>query len=802
MFRNYLKVALRNLWQNKKFSLINISGLAIGMACSLLIFLFVKDEKSYDAFHADAVNIHRVVKDFVNDDGSIIPDATTPAALAPAMQKNIPGISSITRVFPNWGGSWLVKYGEKKFTEERLYRVDSSFFDVFTFPFIKGNARTALKDVNSVVITESIAEKYFGKEDPLGKILTLQPMGDKMVSGVLRDVPSQSHFHFDFLCSFAQLGTELDQNWGGYNYYTYVKLKNNIDTSQLRKKIQDVYERSQEDRYSVFYTQPLTGIHLTSHLKWELEPNSDKLYVYVFTIIGLFILLIAGINYVNLSTAKATVRAKEIGVRKVAGAFRSSLIYQFLLESVITCLIASILATAVAQLLLPTVNNLTQKHLTIIGNPSVLGYLGLAALFLGAIAGIFPAIYLSSFKPINVLKGLKLSEKGAFGLRRSLVVVQFSISIVLIIGVLVINRQMNFIQTAKLGLNKDELVVVRNAGFLTASERSAYLNTVRQLPGIKKAAMSSLIIGGGFSTSRLRAKGSEKEQQLNFSNVGYDYLDVVGIDMKEGRGFSAAFASDTMTDGTPGGPLEQNIGGIVINERAVKELGLGSPAVGKQLLWGNDGDTSYYLEVIGVTKDFHFTSMRNEIKPFGFICRPRFQQNFTVKLASDNIRTGIRHLENEWKKVSTERPFDYIFVDESFSKLYASEARFQKVFISLVVLGIIIACLGLFGLATFAAQQRIKEIGIRKTLGATVEGIVVLLSKDFIKLVVLALVIATPVAWYFMNKWLQDFAYRIDMPWWIFVVAGVIAILIAVITISSQAVRAAMTNPARSLRTE
>ena len=802
MLRNYIKVAFRSLWQNKKFSLINISGLAIGMACSLLIFLFVKDEKSYDAFHADASNIHRVVKDFVNDDGSIIPDATTPAALAPAMQKEIPGISSITRVFPNWGGSWLVKYGDKKFTEERLYRVDSSFFNVFTFHFIKGNARTALKDVNSIVITESIAEKYFGKENPVGKVLTLQPLGDKMVSGVLKDVPSQSHFHFDFLCSFVELGTELDQNWGGYNYYTYVKVKNNTDTSQLRKKIQDVYERSQEDRYSIFYTQPLTGIHLTSHLKWELEPNSDKLYVYVFSIIGLFILLIAGINYVNLSTAKATVRAKEIGVRKVAGAFRSSLIYQFLLESVITCLIASVLATAVAQLLLPTVNNLTQKQLTIIGNPSVLGYLGLAALFLGGIAGLFPAVYLSSFKPINVLKGLKLSEKGAFGLRRALVVVQFTISIILIIGVLVINRQMNFIQTAKLGLNKEELVVVRNAGFLTASERSAYLNTIRQLPGIKKAAMSSLIIGGGFSTSRLRAKGSEKEQQLNFSNVGYDYLDVAGIEMKEGRGFSAAFASDTMTDGTPGGPLEQNIGGIIINERAVKELGLGSPAVGKQLLWGNDGDTSYYLEVVGVTKDFHFTSMRNEIKPFGFICRPRFQQNFTVKLASDNIRTGIRQLENEWKKVSTERPFDYIFVDESFAKLYASEARFQKVFISLVVLGIIIACLGLFGLATFAAQQRIKEIGIRKTLGATVEGIVVLLSKDFIKLVMLALVIATPVAWYFMDKWLQDFAYRIDMPWWIFIVAGVIAILIAVVTISSQAVRAAMTSPARSLRSE
>jgi putative ABC transport system permease protein len=803
MLKNYLKVAFRNLWKNKKFSFINIFGLAIGMACSLLIFLFVQDEKSYDGFHKDAGLIHRVVKDFINDDGSLIPDATTPAALAPAMQREIPEVVKITRVFPTWSSRWMMTYGNKKITEDKFFRVDSSFFDVFTFPFVKGSASTALKDVNSIVVTESAAKRYFGSEDPIGKVIKLDPGGDMMVSAVIKDVPPNAHFHFDFLGSFRQLPANLDQDWLRYNYYTYVKVKPGTVSSQFRKKIQAVYERNQEERYSIFHTQALRDIHLTSNLKWELEPNSDKLYVYVFTIVGLFILLIAGINYVNLSTAKASVRAREIGVRKVAGALRASLVHQFLLESVISSLIASSLAIVIAQLLLPIANDLTQKQLTIFGNPYVLGYMAAAALFIGMIAGLFPALYLSSFKPINVLKGLKLNERRTFSLRRALVVVQFTISSVLIIAVLIINQQMKYIQSANLGLNKDQVLIVRNAGALSASDRNAYLNTIRQFPGIKKAALSSLVIGRAFATTRIRVKGSDKEQQINFSNIGFDYLDVMGIEMKEGRGFSQAYAAtDTMRDGMPGGPLEQTIGSIVINERAVKELGLGTPAIGKQILWNNDGDTSYYMNVIGVTKDFHFTSLRNEIMPFGFTCRNRFQGNFTVKLAADNIQGTIAQLEREWKKVPTERPFEYLFADEVFAKLYVSEARFEKVFISLVVLGIVIACLGLLGLATFAAQQRVKEIGIRKTLGASVQSIVLLLSKDFIKLVFIALIIASPVAWFVMSGWLNDFAYRIHISWWIFLIAGIIAVLIAVVTISSQAIKAAIANPVKSLKTE
>lgn len=802
MLKNYIKIAFRNLWRNKAFSFINIFGLAIGMACSLLIFLFVKDERSYDRFHKDFGNIHRVVKDFVNDDGTVLPDATTPPALAPAMQKEIPEIASVTRVFPNWGGNFLIKYGNKKITEEKLYRVDSSFFDVFSFPLVYGDKKKVFNQVNSIVLTESAAKRYFGDENPMGKVLQVDNLGDMMVSGVLKDLPSASHFHFDFLVSVRKFSGDIDADWGFYNFYTYIRLKDNAVANALKSKIQDLYKRSNDNGTNIFYTQPVTDIHLASNLKWELEPNSDKLYVYVFTIIGLFILLIAAINYINLSTAKSSIRAKEIGVRKVVGAVRSSLIKQFLIESIITCLAAFILALVVAQLLLPVVNSLTQKHLSFFNSSGLILLALLVALGLGLIAGVFPALYLSSFKPITVLKGLKFTEKGALAWRKGLVVVQFTISIVLIIGAIIISQQMNFIRSAKLGLNIDQVVVVKNAGFLSATDRSAFQNGISQVTGVKKVALSDGVVGGQNWTNSLRAKGSKNAQLVNFLSVGYDFLEVLDIKIKEGRGFSSGFLSDTMNNGIPGGPLDQTIGSVVLNETAVKDLGIAAPAVGKQIVWGEDGDTSYNLTIVGVAKDFHFTSLRNNIKPFAFVNNPRRQQFYTIKLSSDNIKSTLAQLEKEWKQFSPERPFEYSFLDETFAQLYKAEDNFQKVFIALVVLGILIACLGLLGLAIFAAQQRVKEIGIRKVLGASVANVVGLLSKDFLKLVLIALVIAVPIGSYGMNKWLQDFAYRINIGWWVFPLAGLIAILIAFFTISFQAIKAAIANPVKSLRTE
>jgi len=801
MFKNYLKISFRNLWKNRIFSFINIFGLASGIACSLLIFLFVKDELSYDHFNRGAENIYRVVKDFVNDDGSRLPDATTPPAVAPAMQKEIPGVESVTRVFPSWGRDFLIKYQDKKLLEQRLYRADSSFFDVFTCEFIKGDAKNAFRDVNSIVITESMAKKYFGMDDAVGKVLSVDDMGDMAVSAVIRDIPVNAHFHFDFLISIRKFpGNDLDANWDWYNFYTYIKLKPGTNVASLTKQLQALYKRSNDEAPNIFYTQRLTDIHLTSNLKWELEPNSDKMYVYVFTVIAIFILLIAGINYVNLATAKASVRAKEIGVRKVSGAVRSSLITQFLLESVLTCLIASTLAIIIAQLLLPIANELTQKTLSVIGNPPVLGYLFGCTILLGFVAGFFPAIYLSSFKPFAVLKGLKLNENKTLNLRKILVVVQFTISIVLIIGALVISQQVDFIQSSKLGLNKDQVLIAKNT--FSPTQRNSFLNSAAQIPGVIKAAAADGVVGGQNWTNGMRWKGAQNSQLINFLSVNENFLDAMGIEIKEGRGFSKNFPADTMTSGIPGGPLDQNIGSIVINETAVKDLGVPEPAVGQQLLWGNDRDTMYYLTIVGVAKDFHFTSLRNQIKPFAFINNPRRQWYLTLKLSPVNIKRTLAELGKNWKNVSSERPFEFTFLDETFSRLYQSETRFQKVFIAMVVLGIMIACLGLLGLSTFAAQRRVKEIGIRKVLGASVGNVVALLSRDFLKLVIIAFVLSIPIAWYMMHKWLQDFAYRIHIQWTVFLVAAIIAVAIALITTSGQALKAAITNPVKSLRTE
>jgi putative ABC transport system permease protein len=802
MLKNYLKIAVRTLWKNKKLSAINIFGLAIGIGCSLLIFLFVQDELQYDRYHKDAAHIYRVVKDFINDDGSRIPDATTPGPLAAAMQKEIPEIEVITRIHPAWGGTARMEYDGKRITEDKVWRVDSSFFKVFTVPFIKGDAESALSDINSIVLTRTTAERYFGKEDPIGKVIKMNSTDDVTVTAVIEDVPPQSHFHYDFLLSFRRLGPTVDTRWGSYNYYTYVKVKPGTDIKTFESKIQGVYERNQEERYSAFYVQPLTDIHLTSKLKWELEPNGDKLYVYIFMVIGVFILVIAAINYINLSTAKSAMRAKETGIRKVSGAERTSLVFQFLLESVIICLGAGLIALAFTYAFLPTINELTQKQLELSANPVVIGYMALVIVFIGIVAGIFPALYLSSFKPVAVLKGFKLNERGALNLRKSLVVVQFTISIALIIGALVIVQQMNYLRSANLGFDKDQIIVVRNAGGLSKSDRSSFLNSLKQISGVEKASTSGTVLGQGFNTTRLRAKGAEQEQQLNFSSVDYDYLDVVGIEMKEGRSFSRDFPADSANNGIFGGPLEQRLGGIVINEQAVKEFGLGYPAVGKQLVWSTDADTTYYVEVVGVAKDFHFTSLRNQIKPYGFLIFPRNQNNFTIKLEGSTIPNTVAKIESLWKQSFPEVPFEYIFMDETFAKMYTAEARFQKVFTSLVILGIIIACLGLFALAAFSAEQRVKEIGIRKVLGASVTHVVALLSKDFMKLVLISFALAIPLSVYAMQTWLEGFAYRVPIQWWVFVVAAVIAMLIAFLTISTQAIKAAIADPAKSLRSE
>jgi putative ABC transport system permease protein len=804
MFKNYLVTAFRSLWKNRGFSLINIFGLLMGITASLTILVFIKDERSYDKHHKNASNIFRIVKDFINDDGSRIPDATTPAALMPAMLKEVPEVAAITRLRPNWGGTYLIKYGDRKFSEERLYGVDTGFFDVFTFPFVSGDPKNAFRHANSILLTESMAAKYFGKADPVGKVLDVDAHGQLTVTGVVQDVPPNSHFHFDFLVSFAKQPGDptLENNWDGYNDYTYVRLMPGTNLAQVEQKIQSINDRNVEKSFSDFYLQPLTGIHLNSHLKWELEPNSDGQHVYVFTIIALFVILIGCINYINLTTARASVRAKEIGVRKVIGALRSSLVQQFLIETVIICLIASILAIALAHVLLPAINELTGKQLQLFSDPMLLWYILAGIVILGLLAGLLPALYLSSFKPIAVLKGLKFNDRGGLSLRKILVVVQFTISIVLIAGAIIVTRQMRYLTNAKLGMNIDQVAVIQNVGTLSNSDSKSFLEELRSVPGAKQVASANGMLPNRFNTTRVSVKGSSEEQQVNFFAVNYDYLDVLDIEIIEGRGFSSTLQSDTLNNGIPGGPLEQVIGSAVVNETALKDLGLKSPVIGKQLLWAQEKDTSYYMTIVGVAKDFHFTSLRTPIKPFVFLTHPNAFDNIVVKLDPSKISSTIPMLEARWKKYSTDRSFSYSFIDENFAQLYGAERRFQKVFTAMVILGIIIASLGLLGLATFAAEQRVKEIGIRKVLGASVMNVVQLLSRDFMKLIIIAFVIALPVAWYAVNLWLEDFAYRIPVSWWVFPVAGLTATTIALLTISFQSIKAARANPVKNLRTE
>ncbi|MES2328934.1 MAG: ABC transporter permease [Bacteroidota bacterium] len=803
MLRFYIKSAVRSFKKKKGFYILNISGLAIGLAASLLILLFVIDEMSYDKFHKDHERVYRIVKDFVNDDGSRLPDATTPPALSIAIQKDIPEIAKTTRVFPNWGNKFMIRYGEKNFIEERLWRVDSSFFDVFTFPFIAGDQKKAFNEVNSIVITQSMSKKYFGNENAIGKVLKLDRLGDLMVTGIVNDVPANSHFHFDFLIPVKKFNGNINSNWGFYNFYTYVTLKPKTRIAQVVPKIQATYQKNVSAGKNIFYAQALDDIHLTSNLKWEIEPNSDKMYIRIFSLIGLFVIIIACINYINLTTAKSSLRAKEIGIRKVAGAVRLSLIKQFLSESLLIVLFAFVVGIFIAQLLMPVVDQLTNKalslttFLTVKWISIILG----SVLLLGLTAGIYPAIYLSSFKPVHVLKGNTVSETKVFSLRKALVVLQFTISVVLIIGTVIIIQQVNFIKNAKLGLNKEQVLIIGNANYLQRQDLAPIQNELLKIDGVKSAAVADGVVGGLNWTTSMNVKGSQTQQLVNLLNVGYDYLKTLGITIKQGRDFSASYPADSSSNGIPG-TTERMSGSIILNEKAVKDLGIKEPVVGSLVSIGTNNDTTYYVTVVGVTNDFHFASFKNEIKPFAFFVDHTRYSNITIKLSSGDLKRTIAGVEKTWAKFSPDKPFQYSFLDDTFGKLYASEERFNKVFLYVTILAIFIACLGLFGLTAFMIERRTKEIGIRKIIGASVSGIIVLLSKDFIKLVLISFIIACPIAWYFMDQWLHDFVYRININAWVFVISGIVSVLIAMITISFQSIRAARVNPVESLRTE
>ena len=809
MIKNYFKVALRNLWKNKAFSAINIVGLSAGLAVCLLIVLYVRDELSYDKYNAQSENIYRLDADiFFN--GTQYTSATSPSPLAPTLMKDFPQVIQYVRL--RHFGDILVKKDDQNIKDHNAVFADSTFFQVFSIPMIAGNPLTALNEPNSIVIDETTAKKYFNSTDVEGKTLYVDNSVNCKITGVIKDIPPQSHFHFSFIRPMHDTYHDDQDDWlsnGNASYVlvrpgvTRVSLQKQVDATihnYLAKQVEQRLHTSVNDinkggNHFLYTVMPLTDIHLHSSKSSEFEANGNIAYVYIFSVIAIFILLIACVNFMNLSTARSAKRAKEVGVRKVAGSLRSNLVIQFLTESLLTSLFALLLALGVAALLLPLFNQLAGKQMSVFTLLStwLLPLLIALIIVVGCIAGSYPAFYLSSFQPIQVLKGsMTKGFKGSW-LRSGLVVFQFFISIALIIGTIVIYKQLDYIRNREIGYNRDQVMVIHNTYVLDKQIRT-FKQEMLKISGVQNAAVAELLPAetgnnqrGWFRDPTLDAK--QVTIVTNFS-ADQNYIPTLGMRMAAGRNFSLDFPTDSSA--------------VIINETAAKLLGFKNPlneTIYRPTGYSANALTPKPFHIIGVVKDFNFSSMHDKVGPLVIELNEDYGK-IAMRINTKNIPSLISRVKNKWKSMAPGQPFSYTFADADFNKIYNAEQRTGTLFISFAVFAIFIACLGLFGLVTYAAEQRTKEIGVRKVLGASVSGIVAMLSKDFAKLVLIASVIAFPVAWWAVHKWLQGFAYRTTMSWWIFIAAGVAVILVALITVSFQAIKAAIANPVKSLRTE
>ena len=809
MFKNYFKVALRNLWKNKTYSFINILGLAIGLCCFLLIAMYVFDELTYDRYNKNADRIYRISSD-IKFGGGNLHIVQTSDMMGQVLKKDYPEVEEYTRIYSNTG-SKLIKKGNEYIKEFNVPHVDSTFFTVFTLPAIEGDTKTALDEPNTVVLTESTAQKYFGTTHIIGKTIETNDKGSTLykVTAVVKDVPKNSHFNFDFFFSMKN----VEYQWGtftSHNFHTYLLLKPGADYKALENKfgqfiekyvvpeakqymqinsIEDFKKAGNSIEYSLM---PLTKLHLYSDRSYELGTPGNIQYVYIFSAVALFILLIACINFMNLTTARSANRAKEVGIRKVLGTERKKLMTQFLTESSLMAWLSLILGVIAAYFVLPLFNTVANKSMSldVLFSPLVLPILIALPFIVGLLAGSYPAFYLSSFRPIEVLKGKLKSGSKHGGLRSLLVVFQFTTSIILIIGTIVIYKQLHYIQTKNLGFNKEQVLVVNDA-YALKKNIEPFKNEILQMPGVVNGTLSSFL---PVSNSSRNDNSYSKEAVMDSKNginmqtwtIDDSYLNTMGMTLSKGRNFSKEFGTDSMA--------------TIINETTEKFLGYADP-IGKKLYTFSNPTQPVAYTIIGVVKNFNYESLRQTVGPLTFLYG-KSTGFASFKVRSENIPSLIKSIEVKWKSMAPGIPFSYRFMDESFSRMYLSEQRVGKIAMIFSILAILIACLGLFGLATFIAEQRTKEIGIRKVLGASVNGIVQLLSKDFVRLVLIAFVIAAPFAWWAMNKWLQDFAYRVDVSWWIFLLSAGIALFIALATVSFQAIKAALTNPVKNLRTE
>jgi putative ABC transport system permease protein len=794
MLKNYLKIAFRNLWKHKVFSFINIMGLTVGITACFLIFLYIQFELSYDSFHSKADRIYRVVCD-IKTPTEVINAGGPSWAVPPNAKDEFAEVESFVRIAG--GDNVLIRKGDIKFNEENSMWADSSFFKVFDFKLVKGNPATALKEPFSVVFSETTAKKYFGNEDPIGKTLLITGEGlPAKVTGVMKDIPENSQIKGDLVLSMStimkQWNHSLDSQWGNYGAQAYFLLTQGTNPKALQAKFPSFLEKrngtemKKSQMLATLFLEPLKDVYLRSTRNGSNKGNINN--VYIFSIVAIFILLIACINFVNLTTARASERAKEVGIRKVVGAAKRQLAGQFIGESIIICLIAFVLAVSLSALLLPSFNQLAGKTIShgIFEHPQYLLTLFLAVIGIGLLAGIYPALVLSSFKPAIVLKGRFATGTRGILLRKGLVIAQFSISVALIIGTIVVYNQMNYMRSRELGFSKDQVMVIDTNG---DTGKESFRQAIKSIPAVKATAFSSSVPGSGNPGAYSEIENKKGDLQianLDLYYIDFEYIPLYKIKMVAGRPFSRDFLTDTAQ-------------AMILNEAAVKMFGYSSPqqAIGKRFKqWGREG------KIIGVTKDFHFRALQEPIKPLSMRIEPNGSNLVSVNVSAANLPATIASIENNWKKIIPNRPFSYFFLDEFFDKQYRGEERFGKLFLNFAILAIFISCLGLLGLASYSTSQRTKEIGIRKVMGASVQGIVNLLSKEFLTLVMLSFVIAMPLAWYFMHQWLKDFAYRTDINWWVFVLAGMLALMIAIITVSFQAIKAAIANPVKSLRTE
>ncbi len=786
MFKNFVKITFRNLVRHKAFSAINISGLALGMACCLTISLWVMDELSYDKFNEKSDRIYKVteIQHYTEYDYKV---EVTPAPIGPELKEKYPEIVDAARF--TYAGEMLLRYGDNAYYENGVVTADPSFFYMFTYPAIRGNAETALEDPNSLVITEEYAKKYFEDEDPIGKVIQINNKYDFTVGAVIKDVPDNSHLMFDVVLPWTYMKNYYwyrENAWGSNSFRTFVLLDENAVEEEVEAKIIGIIKEHNTRSVTDVYLQPLLDIHLHSAFYSRSGPG-DIMFVYVFSIIAIFVLIIACINFMNLSTARSGGRAKEIGMRKVVGALKSHLIKQFYGESLFLAIVSLFFAVILVFLVLPFFGEVSGKELSLnlSGNWQLLLGMLAVTLFTGLVAGSYPAIYLSSFRPVNILRGSLASGAKGSSFRKVLVITQFTLSIILIIGTGIVNNQLMFMQNLSLGWDKEHLVYIRlREG--TNDKYESFKSELKKNPDIVNVTAAQYKpTSFGSNTSSINWEGKDPEATLlaRYNTLDYDYLETLKIEMAQGRAFSRDFKADTTSS-------------FIVNETLARIIGR-DDIIGSDLTFQGRKGT-----IVGVMKDFHFHSARMEIEPLVMrMSSPRFSF-VLVKIAGRNTTETLNFIEGTWNNLVPNYPLDYNFIDEDFNALYRYESRLVKLLSAFSMLAIVIACLGLFGLASYTAEQRTKEMGIRKVLGATGQNIIVIMSTEFVKLVVISNILAWPVAYFVTDRLLEMFAYKADVGISVFLISGFSALAIALLTVTYQTIRTARANPVNSLKYE